>query len=332
MVERRVHVAAAAVLGLGLLAVTLLGDPAAWRAWLGAACLAIAIPAGAVAWCLTMRLAVGDWTGPIAEASAAIAGRMPFAAVLFIPILLRPTLYPWVGATQAGPFRAAWLTVAFFDVRAVVWLAGLSLAGLYVASDRPMPKAAACLGLIAFFLVGMVISVDWLGSLDLTFNSSGFGLYIACLQFAAALAMAILAGEPEETHRAGALLLTLMLLWAYFAFMDYFIPWSGNLRGALSYYHVRQQGIWPWLMTVIGCCRLPILFALFFRTVRHSRAWILVLAGLVLAGSVMEFAWLAMPNSGAGPLAGVLYAALALAGVAAGWPPRAAIPDEGGAA
>jgi hypothetical protein len=332
MVERRFHFAAAAVLALALLAVALMSNPAAWRAWLGAACLAIAIPAGAIGWQLTMRLCVGDWTGPIAEASAGIAGRMPFATVLFIPILLRPTLYPWAGAPQPGAFRAAWLTVPFFDVRAVAWLVGLSLAGLYVASGRPIPKAAACLGLIAFFLVGMVISVDWLGSLDVTFNSSGFGLYIACLQFATPLAMAILAGEPEETHRAGALLLTMMLLWAYFAFMDYFIPWSGNLRGALSYYHVRQQGIWPWLMTVIGCCRMPILFALFFRTVRHSRRRMMVLAGLVLLGSVIEFAWLAMPGSGAGPWEGVLYAFLALAAVAACWPPRAAIPDEGGAA
>ncbi|HEY4032106.1 MAG TPA: hypothetical protein VGM25_17295 [Caulobacteraceae bacterium] len=333
MAERRVHFAAAAVLALGLVAVVVLGHPAAWRAWLGAACLAIAVPAGAVGWCLAMRLCVGEWTGPVAEASAAIAGRMPYAAVLFVPILLRPSaLYPWVGAPPAGAFRAVYLSVAFFDARAIAWLVALSLAGLHIAAGRPVSKAAACLGLIAFFLFGMLNTTDWLGSLDLTFNSSGFGLYVACLQFASALALAILAGEPEETHRAGALLLALMLMWAYFAFMVYFIPWSGNLRGALHYYRARQVGIWPWLMTAIGCCRMPILFALFFRTVRHGRTWMQALAGLVLVGSVMEFAWMAMPDSHAGPMEGVLYTVLALAGVAACWPPRAAIPDAGGAA
>jgi hypothetical protein len=75
-----------------------------------------------------------------------------------------------------------------------------------------------------------------------------------------------------------------------------------------------------------------VLFALFFRPVRHGRNWMMGLAAVVLAGSVMEFAWLAMPASGAGPIAGVLYTVLAVAGLAACWPPRAAIPDEGGAA
>lgn len=333
MVERRMHVLAATLIVLGLLAVVLMGDPAAWRAWLGAACLAVAIPTGAIGWCLVMRLCVGEWKGPVAEASAAIAGRMPLVAVLFAPILLHPNLYPWVAIPQRQEaFRAAYLSVAFFDGRAVAWLAGLSLAGLHIAAGRPISKGAACVGLIVFFLGGMLISVDWLGSLDLTFNSSGFGLYVACVQFATALALAILAGEPEETHRAGALLVTLMLMWAYFAFMDYFIPWSGNLRGAMTYYHARQQGIWPWLMTLVGGCRLPVLFALFFRHVRHSRRWMLALAGVVLAGSGMEFAWMAMPGSNAGPIEGGLYAVLTLAGLAACWPPRAAIPDQGGAA
>lgn len=332
MAERRLHFGAAALFVLGLVAVVLLRDPAAWRAWLGAVTLAVGVSAGAIAWSLTMRLCVGEWTGPIAEACAAIGGRMPYVAVLFVPILLHPTLYPWVGKTEDSAFRAVYLSVAFFDARAIVWLVGLSLAGLHIAAGRPVSKAAASLGLIAFFLIGGLITTDWLGSLDPNFNSSGFGLYVASLQFTCALAVAILAGEPEETHRAGALMVTMMLLWAYFAFMVYFIPWSGNLRGALNYYHLRQQGIWPWLMTVIGCCRLPILFALFFRAVRHSHKWMLILAGLVMAGSVMEFAWLAMPGSNAGPFAGVLYAVLALAGLAACWPPRAAIPDEGGAA
>jgi hypothetical protein len=332
MAERRLHAGAAALLVLGLLAVVLLRDEAAWRAWLGAATLAISISAGAIAWQLTMRLCVGEWTGPLAEASAAVAGRMPYVAVLFIPILLHPGLYPWVGLHQPSAFRAVYLSVAFFDVRAILWLLALSLAGLRIASGRPVSKAAACVGLIAFFVFGLLITVDWLGSLDLTFSSSGFGLYVASLQFTSALTVAILTGEPEETHRAGALMVTMLLLWGYFAFMDYFIPWSGNLRGAMAYYHARQQGIWPWLMTLIGACRLPILFALFFRAVRHSRKGMLGLAAVVLAGSVMEFAWLAMPGSKAGPVEGVLYTVLALAGVAACWPPRAAIPDEGGAA
>jgi hypothetical protein len=332
MAERRLHFAAAVLLVLGLLAVVLLHEPAAWRAWLGAACLAVALPIGAIGWSLIMRLAVGEWTGPVAEACAAIAGRMPYVAVLFVPVLLHPALYSWVGQAQPTAFRAVYLSLVFFDARTLAWLVGLSLGGLHIAAGRPVSKATACAGVLAFFAMTMLIAVDWIGSLDPSFNSSGFGLYIAALQFGAAWCMAILAGEPEETHRAGALLLALMLMWAYFAFMMYFIPWSGNLRGAMDFYHARERGIWPWLMALIAACRMPILFALFFRTARHSRRWMVGLAAVVLAGTVMEFAWLVVPSSNAGPLDGVLYAVLALAGLAACWPPRAAIPDEGGAA
>ena len=332
MAERRLHILAVIGLVLGLLAVVLLREPAAWRAWLGAACLAMAIPTGAIGWSLIMRLAVGDWTGPLAEACAALAGRMPYVALLFLPVLMHPQLYPWVGRAQPTAFRAAYLSVAFFDVRTLAWLGGLSLAGWRIASGRPVSKATACAGLIAFFLMTMLIAVDWIGSLDPTFNSSGFGLYIAALQFGAAWCMAILAGEPEETHRAGALLLTLMLLWGYFAFMLYFIPWSGNLRGAMDFYLVRQRPPWPWTMGAIAACRLPVLFALFFRSVRHSRRWMVALACVVLAGSVLEFAWLTLPGSNAGALTGLIYTVVTLAGLAAAWPPRVAIPDEGGAA
>jgi hypothetical protein len=329
--ERKRLLIAGAVLLLGLVAVVLTGTPAAWRAWLGAAALAIAIPTGAIGWVLAMRLSVGAWTGPIAEASAAIAGRMPYAALLFLPVLLRPGLYPWVASRPDTAFRAAWLSVPFFELRSLAWLAAMGLAGRVLASASPS-KPVAAVGVIAFFLAASAIAFDWLASLDREFNTSGFGFYVIALEFGAAVAMAILAGRPEETHRAGALLFTLTLLWGYFAFMQYFIPWSGNLRAGMAWYQARQHGVWPWLMTVIAAARLTVFFLLLFRAVRHSRPWMLVLAGATLAAAVLEFAWLVLPASGAGPVEGLVYTLLAAAGLALAWPPRAAVPDAGGAA
>ena len=278
-----------------------------------------------------MRLAVGEWTGPIAEASAAIAGRMPFAAVLFLPILVRPGLYPWVAHRPDTAFRAAWLSTPFFEARTIAWLIVMSFAGRALASAQPS-KPAAAVGLIAFFLAASAIAFDWLASLDAQFNTSGFGLYVIALEFGAAMSMAILAGRPEETHRAGALLLTLILLWGYFAFMQYFIPWSGNLRAGMAWYQARQHGAWPWLMGLIAADRLTVFFLLLFRFVRHSRPWMLTLAFATLAATVAEFAWMAVPASGAGPVEGVIYAVLAAASLAVAWPARKAIPDAGGAA
>jgi hypothetical protein len=322
---------AGAVLLLGLLAVVLTDTPAAWRAWLGAAALAIAVPTGAIGWILTMRLSVGDWTGPLAEASAAIAGRMPFAAVLFLPILARPGLYPWIAHRPDTAFRAAWLSLPFFEARTILWLVVMSLAGRAFASAQPS-KPAAAVGIIALILAASAIAIDWLASLDTQFNTSGFGLYVIALEFGAAAAMAILAGRPEETHRAGALLFMMIVLWGYFAFMQYFIPWSGNLRAGMAWYQARQHGPWPWLMGMIAADRLTVFSLLLFRFVRHSRTWMLTVAFATLVATAAEFAWLAIPASGAGPVEGVLYVVLAAAGLALAWPPRKAIPDAGGAA
>jgi hypothetical protein len=329
--ERRRLLIAGAVLVLGVIAVVLTGTPAAWRAWLGVAVLATAVPTGAIGWTMAMRLAVEDWTGPVAEASAAIAGRMPLTAVLFLPVLLRPGLYPWVVHRPDTAFRAAWLSVPFFEARTIVWLIVMSLVGRAFASAQPS-KPASAVGIIVLILAASLFAVDWLASLDREFNSSGFGLYVIALQFMAAMAMAVLAGRPEETHRAGALLFMMILLWGYFAFMDYFIPWSGNLRAGMAWYLARQHGPWPWLMGLIALDRLTVFFLLLFRHVRHSRPWMLTLAVASLAATAGEFAWLAMPGSGAGPAEGVIYAVLAAAGLALAWPPRGAIPDRGGAA
>ena len=327
---KRALILGGALLALGLGATVLIG---AWRSWLAASALAISLPAGAIGWILVMRLAVGAWTGPIAEACAAIAGRAPFASLTLLPVLVaQSAIYPWAGAHQATAFRAAYFNPAVFDLRALAWLAVLSLAGLFIASGREVSKPAACIGVIAFFLFQTMFVTDALASLDLTFNASGFGLYVMAIQFGAALAMAILAGRPEETHRAGALLLALMMMWGYFAFMQYFILWSGNLPAGMSWFHARSQGLWPGLMALIAGCRLPLPCLLIFPPVRHSRRWMMTLAAVVLAGDIMEVAWIALPGAGYGPLQGGLYAVMALAALALAWPLKRAIPDEGGSA
>ena len=328
--DRRALILVGAVLLLGLAVSAVTG---AWRAWLAASVLAVSLPAGAIGWSLVMRLAVGTWTGPIAEACAAMAGRAPVAAATFLPVLVAQfSIYPWAGAHQETTFRAVYFNSLLFDARAILWLGTLSLAGLAIARGREIPKAAACIGVIAFFVFQTMFVTDALASLDRTFNASGFGLYVIAIQFGAALAMAILAGQPEETHRAGALLVAMMLMWAYFAFMQYFILWSGNLPGGMNWFHARSEGIWPDLMCLIAACRLPLLCLLIFKPVRHSRRWMTSLAAVVLAGDVLEFAWIGLPGSGYGPFQGALYAVAAIAALALAWPRRRAIPDKRGAA
>ena len=61
-----------------------------------------------------------------------------------------------------------------------------------------------------------------------------------------ALAVLILLGLPHlaDPSLLGKLLMTALLFWAYFSFMQYFIFWSGNLVPGVKWYAMRGHGIW----------------------------------------------------------------------------------------
>src|ERR1043166_7355575 len=45
----------------------------------------------------------------------------------------------------------------------------------------------------------------------------------------------------------GNLLLTFVMLWAYCAFSQYLLIWSGNLREEIEWYLPRKAGGWVWI-------------------------------------------------------------------------------------
>ena len=120
------------------------------------------------------------------------------------------------------------------------------------------------------------------------------------------------AGGPRHPGVLGGLLLTLLLLWAYFQFMPFLIIWSGNLPDGVGWYLARRSTGWVAAIVAASVLGGVPLFALFAPQVRTSRRWLGVCAVAVLAGKAIEFAWLALP--GRGPLA-VLAWLLTLAGL-----------------
>jgi len=295
----------ASVVALGLCAAT---GGAAWRAWLAAAFLGVAVSAGATGMVMTMRLVPGIWAREVSPWLEAEALIFPIGALAIVPVLLMlPAIYPWTHETQATVFRAAWLSRPLFVVCTIAWLGSLGGLAFLLARQPAAPRAVSCIGLILFLVLGTFAATDWMQSLDPAFNSSGFGLYAICLQmltgFAAALALALADGAPlARPGVMGGLLLTLLLLWAYFAFMPFFIIWSGNAPSGAAWYLRRSRGVWAALAWTTAACRFGPLFLLLFDAVRRSRRWLLALALVVLAGDLPEVAWLVLPAApGAAP-------------------------------
>lgn len=312
------------LLGAAGIAVSLLmtavDSNAALAGWLAAFFAWSAVPLGGLVLRMMVRLIPGAWgaeIGPTAEMSMT---SLPLIGLAVLPILVGAhALYPWP-ASLADGFRGVYLSTWFFSLRSILFLLGAIGLGFLLAM-RPgwsLPLAAG--GLIAFVLIDTTVMVDWLMSLEPDFNSSGFGLYAFAIQMTIAL-MTIagirLVADPAhaQTGLLGALMLTTLLLWEYFAFMQYFIIWSDNLPKEVAWFQRRGSGIWSAAEYAFSLLSLVPTFLLFFTSVRQSRRWLLAIVAAVLAARLIEVPWLVFPTVRVSPALSLGTMAFALSGL-----------------
>jgi hypothetical protein len=301
--------------GLGLAGFTLaavLVDPGkALFAWLAAVAFWAGIPVGGLALLLVMRVLPGAWSAPLAPHAAALAALLPLVAVAGLPVALDlGALYPWVRAPLDTPFRSAWLAPAFWFARSGLFLAAGTAIALVLAKPGRRPLAIAAL--LVFVPLHTVIAFDWLMSLDPDFHSSGFGLWMLSGQGLSALAVIALlrlAEGPRGPDPLGALLLTMLLLWAYAAFMPFFIAWSGNLPSNAAWYGRRTEGSWAVVFPAVALLHAVPTLLLLFRRFRASPRALRAFAALVLVGQALQGAWLVLPEGPGGLLPPLVFLA-----------------------
>jgi hypothetical protein len=319
---KRVHFLAA--VGAGACVATLLiaiFDPhAAIAGWLVGFAFWSSLPIGSLALVMMMRVLGGGWRDELEPAGEGLLLLLPAAALAVVPVLVgMQSLYPWVGEAKEG-FRAVYMSAPLFVLRTGIFFAvtGPLAFLLLIRPARSTPLSAG--GLIVFVLLDTTIVVDWLMSLDPEFHSSGFGLYVLCIQMSVALAALILmrlsAGDiGERCGVLGGLLLCAMLFWAYFAFMQYFIIYSNNLPPEVAWYRRHAEGGWSTVEYAIAVLHLGPGFLLFFPPIRRSRGWLAALCVLVLVGSALEMAWLVLPDRGGTTVLDAIAAAIGLFGL-----------------
>jgi hypothetical protein len=101
---------------------------------------------------------------------------------------------------------------------------------------------------------------------------------------------------PDSLHDLGNLLLAFVMLWAYLAFSQLLIIWSGNLPEEIRWYLSRLRNGWEW---VAGALILFHFFVPFFLLLarfrkRHVRS-IATIALLILIMRVVDTYWIVTP-------------------------------------
>ena len=283
---------------------------------------------------MTIELSGGAWFAPLRRKAHAIIGTLPMLGLLFIPIVLGASaLYPWLGSRDTLPsdvrhaVDATWpyLTPGFALSRAVIyWVIWIGLgeavrgASVRVEVDADAEATArmrvlSAAGVIFVGLSSTFAAFDWLMSLAPEFVSSIFGLYVYAGATVGALALgAVLLGldhwpaerglsGPRSLHALGNLLLTFVLVWAYFGYSQFLILWIADIPTEIGWLAIRTRGGWGFLglLLLIGHFALPFLLLL-VRRVKESPRSMIAVGAWMLWMHFLDVVWLVGPSGETG--------------------------------
>ena len=223
-----------------------------------------------------------------------------------------------VGAPEAvaAAGQRWYLNSGFFYARAIayfaIWLGlawmlrGDRAAARQLNGRRAPLQAISAVGFVLFAVTTTFAAVDWIMSLTPQWRSTEFGLLIGVGQVLSTLAAAILCAKLQATtvdeslrrqfHDLGNLALSLVLVWAYLALMQFIIIWIEDLPEEIPWYLVRTRTSWSgltWFMAVAHFA-LPFLILL-SRGAKRAPAMLAAVAALLLLACLADSFWLVMP-------------------------------------
>jgi hypothetical protein len=283
---------------------------------------------GCLALGMVHQLSGGAWGVVIRRPIGAASRVLPILTLLFVPIALGlPHLYEWTNADLVAhdpllQHKHAYLNIPFFLIRAVIYFLVWNALSYFLnawsfeqdrtgdpAISRRMQRLSAG-GLLAYGLTITFASFDWLMSLEPHWFSTIYGVLIIGGQGLSALAFLLvvlvwlsrrppLQGiiAPAHFHDLGNLMLAFVMLWAYFAFSQYLIIWSGNLPEEIGWYLHRLQTGWRFIGLALVVFHFAVPFVLLLsRVIKRQAALILRVAIGVLFVRLLDLFWLIAPE------------------------------------
>jgi hypothetical protein len=279
--------------------------------------------------CLGLRLihemTGGAWGAVSRPFLNAAVRTLPLVALAFVPLALNlHHIYDW---TASGYFdgrlhaenRQWYLTTPFFLWRAASYFAISLVLSFFLTLSRrgrtidEAPRFQPRLGAVGTVLMVLVVTfaaIDWVMSLEPDWFSTIYGgLFIvggllsamSVVTAGAALDMRqwLSASEPALSvlHDLGKLLLAMLMLWAYFAFSQFLIIYSGNLPVEAVWYTRRTSGGWQYVALLLILLHFALPFGLLLS--REAKRNPSVLAGIASGIALvrgLDVYWLVMPS------------------------------------
>ena len=252
---------------------------------------------------------------------------LPLLALFFIPLIFGlDVLYPWtdpelVAHSELLQHKAGYLNVPFFLGRTilyfVIWIGLAYMRNRWSrqqdeTGDLRLKKRLAKIsppGTILYMLTVTFAAFDWMMSLEPTWFSSIYGVLFVAGQLLMAIAFSIIVlalfrnKQPvaeRATHDVfndlGNFLLGFVAFWAYIAFSQYLIIWSGNLPEEITWYIVRTQGGWQYMGLALIAFNFVLPFVLLLsRTIKRRAKTLSLIAIFIVFIRYVDLYWLTMP-------------------------------------
>ncbi len=246
--------------------------------------LVLGLALGSLGLLMLQHLTGGHWGIVIRRPLESATRTLPLLAVLFIPIIFgMKYLYgAWLDPERVrgeplSAMQQGYLTAHWFYIRAflyfVVWIGLMFIFNRWsreqdVNQDdlalRRRFKMLAGPGIILYVFVMTFAAIDWVMSISPHWASTIYGFLFVAGQLISAMSLMIavvvllshtapMAGliQKRHIHDLGKLLLTFVMLFAYFDFSQLLIIWSGNQPEEITFYRSRLYGEWGVVAVIV---------------------------------------------------------------------------------
>lgn len=317
--------------------------------WIAAYGFAAATVVTGTALVMVLHVTGARWWLVLRRLFVAIVGTTPLLILLFVPIGAAFSLvYPWVTlpedvshhTKEALEHQRTWNNGGFFLARSALYLAVWTVFAVLLrradATWRERPSAeitrrertVSAIGIPVLGFTLSFASFDWLMALHPGWSSNIYGLYVITSGLVAALSIVAIGAwlarrsgmnpdiEPDHVHAVGRLMLMAVILWTYIGFFQFLLAWIADIPHEVTFYAARARGVWTAAdyVLVIGRFVLPFL-ALLSRPLKRSPSALATVAVWLLATTVVDFAWLAVPSFDVGVTLANLLPFVAIGGL-----------------
>jgi hypothetical protein len=298
--------------------------------------LVLGLTLGSLGLLMLQHLTGGIWGIVIRRPLEAASRNLWLVLVLFVPVVLGMNyLYSgngeetgWLNAPKQGEhaltaWQQGYLTKGGFLTRAaiyfVIWIVLMVIFNMWSKEQdqqsdgeglKQRLKALAAPGIILYILAMTFAAIDWVMSLSPRWASTIYGFIFVAGQAISSMALMIavivllsrtepLSGiiNKRHLHDLAKLLFAFNMLWAYFAFSQLLIIWSGNQPEEISFYRTRLYGQWGVVAVIVLLFSFAIPFLLLLsRDIKRTAGLVSKVAVWMIFMRLVDLYWMTKPE------------------------------------